>query len=85
LLAYLLQVDITDDLDIGGGLWLDNSLIGAHNVAIGVCGLHLKQNELAFAFVHNLNIPHSFAILFQLLEDHGLRREDSHELSPVSA
>jgi hypothetical protein len=52
---YLREIDLAYDLDIDGRFWLDDSLVGSHDIIDGLCSLHLKENVRLRAFVDNID------------------------------
>lgn len=82
LRPYQFDIEETLYLDACLGLRLDDALIRAHYVGLGICGLHLEEDAFPI-LVKDVNGAEAAALAVALVPEDHLYRVDDDKLAPL--
>jgi len=80
--AYKFDIEETLNLDAGLGLRLDDTLVRAHYVGLGICGLHLEEDAFS-VLIQDVNGAKAAALAIALVPEDHLNRVDDDKLAPL--
>ena len=79
---YEFDIEETLYLYTSLSLWLDDALIGAHDVSLGIGSFHLEKNAF-LVFVEDVNGAERAPLAISSVSEDDLNRVDDHKLTPL--